>query len=175
MLGRDVVAQALATLPPQVRAEYDGLGPLSWCSVHTTSAVLMAVAAHVRQEPKALQAAVVRAGVARTVRSIWRVLLSLTSDEQLIKRAPLVYSKSYQLGRVESSLTAPGQATFAVRGWPGIPELDVEGLVNRIRVYKDLGYFKPDELETVIERITHGPAVDQAPKVLSAFVERYAR
>ena len=32
-----------------------------------------------------------------------------------------------------------------------------------------------DELETVIERITHGPAVDQAPKVLSAFVERYAR
>lgn len=128
MLGRDVVAQALATLPPQVRAEYDGLGPLSWCSVHTTSAVLMAVAAHVRQEPKALQAAVVRAGVARTVRSIWRVLLSLTSDEQLIKRAPLVYSKSYQLGRVESSLTAPGQATFAVRGWPGIPELDMEGL-----------------------------------------------
>ncbi|WHF24578.1 glutamine amidotransferase [Kocuria rhizophila] len=44
------------------------------------------------------------------------------------------------------------------------PELDAQGLVNRIRVYKDLGYFKPDELETVIERITHGPAVDQAPR-----------
>ncbi|WP_058955650.1 glutamine amidotransferase [Kocuria rhizophila] len=55
------------------------------------------------------------------------------------------------------------------------PELDVEGLVNRIRVYKDLGYFKPDELETVVDRVTNGPAVEHAPRILSAFVERYAR
>ena len=55
------------------------------------------------------------------------------------------------------------------------PELDVDGLVNRIRVYKDLGYFRPDELETVVDRVTNGPAVDQAPRVLSAFVERYRR
>ncbi|RKQ33712.1 glutamine amidotransferase [Kocuria tytonis] len=55
------------------------------------------------------------------------------------------------------------------------PELDVAGLVSRIRVYKDLGYFRPDELDTVIERITDGPVVDQAPKLLRAFVERYAR
>ena len=55
------------------------------------------------------------------------------------------------------------------------PELDVDGLVNRIRVYKDLGYFRPDELETVVERVTNGPAVEQAPRILRAFVERYAR
>lgn len=55
------------------------------------------------------------------------------------------------------------------------PELDVEGLVNRIRVYKDLGYFKPDELETVVDRVTNCPAVEHAPRILSAFVERYAR
>ncbi|MDO4919161.1 glutamine amidotransferase [Kocuria sp.] len=55
------------------------------------------------------------------------------------------------------------------------PELDVAGLVNRVRVYKDLGYFRPEELDTVIDRVSNGPAVDQAPRILRAFVERYRR
>ncbi|CAL8896503.1 glutamine amidotransferase [Kocuria varians] len=53
------------------------------------------------------------------------------------------------------------------------PELDAPGLVSRIMAYKDLGYFQPQDTETVVDRAVNGPAVEQAPKILRAFVERY--
>ena len=55
------------------------------------------------------------------------------------------------------------------------PELDPDGLVSRVRAYKDLGYFRPEETDAVIDRVVNGPAADQAPKILRAFVERYRR
>ncbi|MBX9244378.1 glutamine amidotransferase [Actinotalea ferrariae] len=54
------------------------------------------------------------------------------------------------------------------------PELDVPGLVARVEVYRHAGYFPPEELGTVIDQVT-GAVVDDPPKVLAAFVERYAR
>lgn len=54
------------------------------------------------------------------------------------------------------------------------PELDTEGLVNRIVAYKDLGYFRPEDTESVIQRVKAGPAVEQPKELLAAFVERYA-
>ena len=54
------------------------------------------------------------------------------------------------------------------------PELDTEGLVNRILAYKDLGYFRPEDTGAVIERVKAGPDVEQPKKLLSTFVERYA-
>jgi GMP synthase (glutamine-hydrolysing) len=54
------------------------------------------------------------------------------------------------------------------------PELDVTGLVTRIRVYQHAGYFPPAELEELIARIT--PAVVTEPgRMLANFVRRYAR
>lgn len=54
------------------------------------------------------------------------------------------------------------------------PELDTTGLVNRIMAYKDLGYFRPEDTASVIERVRTGPDVEQPKKLLAAFVERYA-
>ena len=54
------------------------------------------------------------------------------------------------------------------------PELDVEGIVTRVQVYRDAGYFEPDELERVIEGV-RGAAVDQPPRMLANFVRRYRR
>jgi GMP synthase (glutamine-hydrolysing) len=54
------------------------------------------------------------------------------------------------------------------------PELDVDGLVARVRVYQHAGYFPPDELEELIARIR--PAVVTEPgRMLANFVGRYAR
>lgn len=54
------------------------------------------------------------------------------------------------------------------------PELDPNGLINRVIAYKDLGYFRPEDTQTVIDRVKDGPEVDQPKKILAAFVERYA-
>ncbi len=54
------------------------------------------------------------------------------------------------------------------------PELDVDGISTRIRVYGGYGYYAPDEQEQVLARV--GAAdVWAPPLVLAAFVERYRR
>lgn len=52
------------------------------------------------------------------------------------------------------------------------PELDVPGLVTRIRVYQHAGYFEPSEMNDLIARLT--PAVVTEPgRLLVNFVQRY--
>jgi GMP synthase (glutamine-hydrolysing) len=53
------------------------------------------------------------------------------------------------------------------------PELDVPGIVTRVRVYQHAGYFPPEETEELIARLT--PAVVTEPtRLLANFVARYA-
>ncbi|NEK86417.1 glutamine amidotransferase [Blastococcus saxobsidens] len=52
------------------------------------------------------------------------------------------------------------------------PELDVPGIVQRVRIYQHAGYFPPSEVEAVIARLT--PAVVTHPgRLLANFVARY--
>ena len=54
------------------------------------------------------------------------------------------------------------------------PELDVEGIVQRVDVYREAGYFPPGEHEEVVARLRRSRVV-AAPQVLRRFVERYRR
>lgn len=54
------------------------------------------------------------------------------------------------------------------------PELDVEGLVQRIRIYRHAGYFPSHEADVVIER-ARSVSVIWPPQILNNFVRRYAR
>jgi len=54
------------------------------------------------------------------------------------------------------------------------PELDVEGIVGRVRAYDGYGYFPPAELEEVVARV-RATDVTVPPRILGAFVRRYAR
>ena len=54
------------------------------------------------------------------------------------------------------------------------PELDVAGLLTRISVYRNAGYFPPEEAETVMDSVR--PAqVTAPPLILRNFTARYAR
>lgn len=54
------------------------------------------------------------------------------------------------------------------------PELDVDGIVQRIRIYRDAGYFSPDEMDDLIERVRAVQA-REVPRLVGAFVELFAR
>jgi len=54
------------------------------------------------------------------------------------------------------------------------PELDVVGIVGRVRAYAEYGYFPPAELEEVVARV-RAADVSVPPRILGAFVRRYAR
>ena len=54
------------------------------------------------------------------------------------------------------------------------PELDAVGIAQRITIYRNYGYFPPEEAEEVIERCVSVP-VTEPMRIMRAFVERYAR
>lgn len=55
------------------------------------------------------------------------------------------------------------------------PELDVERLVERMVIYRNAGYFDPDEFDSLVEA-AHAAGVDDSPgHILANFVELFAR
>ena len=54
------------------------------------------------------------------------------------------------------------------------PELDVPGIEVRIEVYRNAGYFAPEEIEALLGRVRLAD-VSSALDLLPAFVRRYAR
>ncbi|GIG30774.1 glutamine amidotransferase [Cellulomonas marina] len=54
------------------------------------------------------------------------------------------------------------------------PELDVEGIVGRVTVYREAGYFPPEEYEELVARLRLARA-EVPPLVLRRFVDRYRR
>ncbi len=54
------------------------------------------------------------------------------------------------------------------------PELDVDGLVERVDVYKTYGYFAPEEASVVKAR-ARAVRVTEPMRIVRRFVERYAR
>ena len=55
------------------------------------------------------------------------------------------------------------------------PELDVPRLVERMVIYRNAGYFEPDEFDTLVEA-AHAAGVDDSPgTILRNFVELFAR
>ncbi|HEU5107819.1 MAG TPA: hypothetical protein VFT95_04510, partial [Micromonosporaceae bacterium] len=53
------------------------------------------------------------------------------------------------------------------------PELDVPGIITRIHVYKDAGYFPPAEVRDLEARLSVA-VVTEPSRMLANFVARYA-
>jgi GMP synthase (glutamine-hydrolysing) len=53
------------------------------------------------------------------------------------------------------------------------PELDRPGIITRVRVYRHAGYFPPEDVEVIIERLD-GTTVTAPPRILANFVARFA-
>ena len=54
------------------------------------------------------------------------------------------------------------------------PELDLDGLITRVRVYRYAGYFAPDQADATIDA-ARTCGIPETPPLLARFVELYAR
>jgi GMP synthase (glutamine-hydrolysing) len=52
------------------------------------------------------------------------------------------------------------------------PELDQAGVITRVRIYRDAGYFPPEELEDLVARLSVA-VVSEPGRILANFVTRY--
>jgi hypothetical protein len=124
LAGEATVRRALERLPIEMREEYESIGLFSWCTQATAREVTAAVAFEAGRSPAKFVAEVVRNGVVSTFRGPWKVLLGVTGDEALVKRAALFYSKACDGGACEAELVAPGRGRVRLF-WEDPHDLDV--------------------------------------------------
>lgn len=132
LVGPERFASVVAELPPDIRDEYERLTMLSWCRHSTATAVTTHVGEALGRRPEDFQAEVVRLGIERTFRGIWKVLLKFTSDEALIKRTALLFSKTCDRGKLTAERLGPGHVSLVLSEWPDIPDLDIIAIATGI-------------------------------------------
>ena len=132
LYGAHVVEKALASMPEAHRREIADALPVSWISLEASDAMIVALAKQLGRPLLEVHTEVVRKSVARTLHTLWRVLLHFTTDEALVRRTPLLYSKTCDLGELTSKIVAPGRAEIRLSGHPGATDLLLNGVLAGI-------------------------------------------
>jgi hypothetical protein len=128
LVGAHVVKQALAKLPDEVRCEYEAMTPLTWFPALWFNEIVAAVAAEVKMDVLAFHAEVLSKSAELTILKLWGIFMRLTSDQALVSRTPILYSKSYTQGELTTKALGQGRAEITLRGWPGVPDIQIQAL-----------------------------------------------
>jgi hypothetical protein len=136
--GTEPIATALANVSSDVRAEYEQMTSIAWVRSSTDYLVHDALAAVLGLEPLGFHEQVLRAAMARSFKTIWRILLRLTSDEALIARTPGIYRRTRNIGEMVVQGNTRGRAEFVLTKYPGIGPRDVRSIGAGLEVVLSL-------------------------------------
>lgn len=121
LIGAPAYDRALASVPKAVADEYRAVTPVTWVPLSIIEPVIYAMGEASGRDALDLQDEVSRITVERSLRTIWRMFLRFTSNEALISRMPVIFSKSYNKGRIVTSFPKPDRALIELVDWPGAP------------------------------------------------------
>ena len=128
LVGADACAAARRTLAAELRDELAAITALSWVKTTTLSDVIDAIAKHAGREPEALLDEAVRRAVDRTFKTVWRTFLRFTSDEAMVKRTPMIYARSRNVGQLNARMVEPGHAELLLTDWPDVSERQMRSI-----------------------------------------------
>jgi len=126
--GADVVKRARETLPREMQSALSEVLAISWIDVTTFMELKNAIARELGRDHIEFQRWLVRHAIGRTIGKFWRALLVRIWDGAIVKRAPIIYSKSFDVGKATVVSFTDGHAELVVTGWPDMPEYDAIGL-----------------------------------------------
>lgn len=132
LVGAKPVELAYAALPEDQRARLRAAVPAAWLRAEDVDALYAAIAEAAGEDLMTIYPSVVRDGVEQTLRSVWKVLLRVTTPRGLLKRAPIVYGRSHSVGKVVPNVLKPGLAHVDLTGWPGMSDLRRVGVAAGI-------------------------------------------
>ncbi len=122
LVGPERVELALTRVDAEERHRWESTTPVGWLPLHVLEHVFGEVARDLGRDIGDLHVEVARISIERTMRTLWRLLLRLTSDSALVSRTPLIFAKSYNRGRLEAKMPVGGQAEIQLFDWPDAPE-----------------------------------------------------
>ena len=127
-LGESVVNQALEILGAAQREEILSALPISWVPHTTFEALYLECMKLSGRDLEAVHSEIVRRGVAHRVRNLWKILVRLSGANALMARSPMIYEKSYSVGKMSVTRVGPGDATIVIDEWPDMPEMAIRGV-----------------------------------------------
>jgi hypothetical protein len=139
LLGDDVVTRAFGAISAEQRAELDELLPVSWCRLTTAFAIHEAIAEQIGQDILVWHRTIVRVGIERTLKTVWRLFMRLTSTEALLKRAASIYGKSYDRGAVHAAQLPGGGVEVVLTEWPDVPDFELDAMATGLDAILKLG------------------------------------
>jgi|RhiMethySRZTD1v2_1073278.scaffolds.fasta_scaffold07230_2 hypothetical protein len=137
LLDARAVASAMLRLPADVRTAYETAQPIGWVPLEVMEQTFEALANELGTSVAELHERVARRSIDLTMRTFWRLFLRVTTDGALVSRAPSIYARSYNRGRLESRITTPGRGETRLLDWPQAPEWPLRG--TRIGIEVSLG------------------------------------
>jgi hypothetical protein len=135
VLGRETVARALSEVPPSIREQYAGATALTWVPYDVMRIVHDAYGRAAGRPVEALLEDVLPKALERSFATVWRLLLRFTSDEALIARTPLLYTRTRSRGAMTARVVEPGVGVADLTGWASIPQRDIHALSISIRSF----------------------------------------
>lgn len=132
LLGAEGYRRALNRLPDDRRLEYASIGMFSWRRTTTVALFMTEAAREANQHPNDFTARVVREGFGIVMRTVWRLFMSFSTDEAIVRRAGTVYTKTIDRGRAVASIEAPGHLVLEISEWPDIHSIDIVAIASGI-------------------------------------------
>lgn len=158
VLGRAVIERAIARLEPARRQEMEELLPIGWVRCTTWIATIEDIAGQVGREPTELSAELSERGLTRTFGGVWRVLLRLTTDAALLRRAATIWSKTFDKGTLSMEMRGQDRAALTLRGFPEVHEIDLNGSAIAMACILRLG--AREDVEVTYRRTPDGAVFD---------------
>ncbi len=127
LVGEPVLTRALAKLSPADRELIEGATSLSFVPIRTADAMYRAIGSESGRDHAHLHEQVSRMSLDRALKTIWRLFLRFTSDEALVARTPVMFTKAFPQGVLIPRIVSPGRAEIRVESWPHMPEYAIRG------------------------------------------------
>ncbi len=134
--GELPLREALQSLPREWRLSISEAKGTSWVPVAVVDAFYRAMAARLSRDVESLHVEIAEIVSERMIRTVWRILLQLTTDAQLVAQVPVFYARTWNRGLLTAKSTGRGRATATLTGWPGVPEFTLRGV--RIAIVRAL-------------------------------------
>ena len=131
-VGVETVERAFASLLDEQRDRLHAAVPAAWLWATDVDALYYAIADAADRELLSFYSDVVRQGIEQTLRSVWRVLIRLSSPRALLLRAPIIYGRGHSAGTITPEILGAGRARAVLTGWPGMSDLRRVGVATGI-------------------------------------------
>jgi hypothetical protein len=126
--GEEKVARALAAIERADRDEVSSATAVSWVRVEAFERFHVALARELGRRVEESHPEIVVEASRRTFSTLWRMLLRVGGARLVMTRAPVVYSKTYDTGAMETRDVGDDGGRFVLSGWPDVPEFVLRGL-----------------------------------------------